>query len=88
MEKIEAQIVVNKTHGLHARPATIFVQLANKFDSAVKVEKNGEVVDGKSIIAILSLGINRGVKVKLTAEGTDAKEAIGDLSKFLENEDD
>lgn len=88
MEKIETQVVVNKIHGLHARPATIFVQLANKFNSVVKVEKSGEVVDGKSIIAILSLGINKGAKVKLIVEGEDAKEAMGDLSNFLENEND
>lgn len=87
MERIEEQIVVRKVHGLHARPATIFVQLANKFNSSVKVEKGGEVVDGKSIMAILSLGVNAGVEVKLITEGDDAKEAIDDLKKFLENED-
>ena len=87
MERIEKQIVVRKSHGLHARPATIFVQLANKFNSAVKVERDGEIVDGKSIMAILSLGVNAGVEVKLIAEGHDAKEAIDDLKKFLEDED-
>jgi len=87
MERIEEQIVVRKVHGLHARPATIFVQLANKFNSSVKVERDGEIVDGKSIMAILSLGVNAGVEVKLITEGHDAKEAIDDLKKFLEDED-
>lgn len=85
MERIEEQVVVRKTHGLHARPATIFVQLANKFHSSVKVEKDGEVVDGKSIIAILSLGVNTGMKVRLIVEGEDAAEAVQDLKNFLES---
>jgi len=59
MEKVEQEIVVNNCHGLHVRPAAVFVQLANKFDSNVKLEKGSELVDGKSIIAILSLGINQ-----------------------------
>ena len=87
MERVEEQVVVRKVHGLHARPATIFVQLANKFNSSVKVESDGEIVDGKSIMAILSLGVNTGVEVKLITEGDDAKEAIDNLKRFLEDED-
>ena len=88
MERAEEHIAVKKTHGLHARPATIFVQLANKFNSSVKMEKDGEVVDAKSIIAILSLGINNGMKVRLIIEGDDALDAMNDLRSFLENEND
>ena len=88
MARIEEQVVVNKTHGLHARPATVFVQLANKFNSSVTVEKDGEAVDGKSIIAILSLGVNRGMMVKVIAEGEDAFDTVNDLKKFLESEND
>jgi len=87
MERIEEQVVVRKRHGLHARPATVFVQLANKFNASVKVQRDGEIVDGKSIMAILSLGVNSGVELTLIAEGDDAQEAINDLKKFLENED-
>ena len=88
MERLEKQIVVSKEHGLHARPATIFVQLANKFNSSVKVEKEGEIVDGKSIIALLSLGINKGMQVALVVEGSDSQEAMSELEKFLEAEND
>ena len=88
MLKVEKQVVVNREHGLHARPATLFVQLASKFNSSVKIEKDGEAVDGKSIIAVLSLGGNKGMKMKLIAEGEDASEAIADLAKFLEEEND
>jgi len=88
MIKIEKDIVVEKRHGLHARPATIFVQLANKFNSSVKVEKDGEIVDGKSIIAILSLGVNKGMRVRLIIEGDDSRDALDNLGKFLEGEND
>ena len=88
MERLEKQIVVNKEHGLHARPATIFVQLANKFNSSVRVEKDGEAVDGKSIIALLSLGVNKGMQVALVVEGSDSQEAMAELEKFLEAEND
>jgi phosphotransferase system HPr (HPr) family protein len=88
MARFQEQIIVNKPHGLHARPATIFVQLANKFNSSVKVEKDGEVVDGKSIIAILSLGVNKGAEVALIVDGDDAEDAMDDLKKFLESIND
>lgn len=88
MGKIEKDIIVEKKHGLHARPATIFVQLANKFNSSIKVEKDGEIIDGKSIIAILSLGVNKGMKVRLVVEGDDSQEALANLGKFLEDEND
>lgn len=88
MEKHEEEVIVKNPHGLHARPASIFVRVANKFDSSVRLEKDGESVDGKSIIAILSLGVNRGMKVRLAVEGHDAYQAMSDLKKFLEGEND
>lgn len=88
MERVEEEVIVSNSHGLHARPAALFVQIANKFDSAVNIEKDGEAVDGKSIITILSLGINAGSKVKLTVEGNDAKEAFAELKFFLEKSND
>ncbi|MDP8289807.1 MAG: HPr family phosphocarrier protein [Candidatus Susulua stagnicola] len=87
MERIKEQVVIGKTHGLHARPATIFVQLANKFNSSVKIERDGEIVDGKSIMALLSLGVNFGVEVALMVEGDDAREAMDELKNFLKAED-
>ncbi len=84
MERVSEEIIVSNPHGLHARPASLFVQIANKYDSAVNVEKDGEVIDGKSIIAVLSLGINKGMKVSLIVEGHDAPAAFGELKDFLE----
>jgi phosphotransferase system HPr (HPr) family protein len=83
MERIEEKIIVNNPHGLHARPAALLVQIANKFDSSVMLEKDGETVDGKSIIAILSLGVNSGAALNLIIEGIDAKEAFTEIKEFL-----
>ncbi len=88
MQKFKEEIIVTNPYGLHARPAALFVQIANKYDSAVNLEKNGELVDGKSIIAILSLGINKGTKVSLVVKGQDAREAIVELKNFLERQGD
>lgn len=85
MERLEEQIIIKNIHGMHARPATIFVQLANKFNSSVKMGKNGEFVDGKSIMAILSLGVNLNTEVNLIIEGNDASEAMEELKGFLTN---
>jgi len=86
MERIEEEIIVSNPHGLHARPAALLVQIANKFDSRILLEKEGETVDGKSIIAILSLGVNRGAPLKLIIEGVDAKEAFAEIKEFLRRE--
>jgi len=86
MERIEKEVVVNNPQGLHARPAALFVQIAQGFNSSVKLEKDGRIVDGKSIIAVLSLGINKGAKVKLIIEGEDAEEAFSQLKNFLEKD--
>lgn len=86
MERIEQEITIGNKQGLHARPAAIFVQLASKFDSAIWIEKGGEVVDGKSIITVLSLGATKGSAVKLIIEGDDAQDALAELKEFLEGE--
>ena len=85
MERIAEAVIVKNAHGLHARPAAVFVQLANKFDSWVLLEKGGERVDGKSIIAILSLGVHPGAEVRLVIEGSDARDAFNELKNFLES---
>ncbi len=86
--KCEEEITVANPHGLHARPAALFVQIANKFDAKVMIKKEEEIVDGKSIIAILSLGVNPGTRIILITEGPEALEAIIELKRFLERKDD
>ncbi len=83
MERFEEKIIVNNEHGLHARPAALFVQITNKYDSTVRLRKDDEIVDAKSIIGILSLGVQKGSQITLIVEGDDAEEAFKELKDFL-----
>lgn len=85
MERIEQEVIIKNKQGLHARPAAVFVQIASKFDSSVEVSKGDDVVDGKSIIAILSLGVTQGAKIKLILKGEDSQDALKELKAFLES---
>lgn len=79
---IKSVIIQNKT-GLHARPAAVFVQLANKFDSEVTVKKGKQKVNGKSIMGILMLAAGQGQEIIISAEGPDAENAVLELEKML-----
>ena len=83
MPKIEKEIVIKNSQGLHARPAALFVQIAARFDSQITVKKDGELVNGKSIMGILMLGAQQNCTVILTADGEDAPKAIAELEEFL-----
>ena len=83
---IRKEIIVKNKLGLHARPASMFVKSANKFNSRVSVEKAGDIVDGKSIISILTLAIEFGNRIYLEAEGEDAEEAMNELEKIIGEE--
>lgn len=85
VEKIKKEIVVKNKLGLHARPASLFVQIANKFNSRITLEKDKEKVNGKSIMGVLMLGAEQGSSIIIEAEGSDAKEALGQLEKFIAN---
>lgn len=80
---IEKEIVIKSKQGLHARPAALFVQIANKFESDIFVTKDGEEVNGKSIMGILMLAAEKGTKVSLKAVGSDAEKAMEELEKIL-----
>ena len=69
--------------GLHARPAAMFVQIANKYGSKIMVKKDHENVNGKSIMGILMLGAQHKSIIKIMADGEDAQEAINELEGFL-----
>ena len=74
MEKREFHIIAET--GIHARPATLLVQAASKFNSDINLEYNGKSVNLKSIMGVMSLGVGQGADVTITADGDDAKEAI------------
>ena len=83
MARLEKEILIENSQGLHARPAALFVQTAAKFDSSVRINKDGETIDGKSIMSILSLGAEHGHKITLIIEGDDAEEAFAELEGIL-----
>lgn len=80
---MERKLEVKNEDGLQARVAALFVRVANKYTSEITLEANGERVNGKSIIGIMSLGIFGGETVKIYAEGPDSEEALNELSEIL-----
>lgn len=84
----EATIPVRHKVGLHARPAALFVQAASKFTSTIKVRNltaNGNFVDAKSIIMVLTLGVMKDHEVLIQTEGADADAALEALKSLIEN---
>ncbi len=75
-------MVTNKL-GIHARPAAMFVKTANRFGSTVLVEKDGETVNGKSIMGLMMLAAGPGTKIRLHAEGNDAAQLVRELEDLL-----
>lgn len=71
--------------GMHARAAASFVKVAQKFKSKIYIERNGQTVDGNSILDILTLACPFGGKLTIKAEGADASTAIQELEKLIEN---
>ena len=80
------EAVVNNHVGLHARPATFFIQKANEFKSSIWVEKEERKVNAKSLLGVLSLGIVKGTQIKLIADGPDEKEAVEALAKMISSD--
>ncbi|MCM8779044.1 MAG: HPr family phosphocarrier protein [Candidatus Omnitrophica bacterium] len=87
MRKIKKKIVVRNKQGLHARPAALFVQVANKFDANIVVRKGTLSANGKSIMGILMLEVGPGTEILIEAEGEDAGEAIVALEKIVLEEE-
>ena len=87
MATVKKKVVVKNKLGLHARPAALFVQIANKFDSDIIVSKDNQEVNGKSIMGILMLAAEKDSAVIITVTGSDANQAIAELEKILGFED-
>jgi len=77
------EATVNNQVGLHARPATFFIQKANEFKSSIWVEKDERRVNAKSLLGVLSLGIVKGTAISLIADGADEKEAVDALVELI-----
>ncbi|MBR8660858.1 MULTISPECIES: HPr family phosphocarrier protein [Bacillales] len=80
---LEKQVIVTLPQGLHARPASAFVQTASVFASDIGLRKGGKTANGKSIISIMSLTVAQGEQVTLTADGPDEQRALEALEKLL-----
>lgn len=80
---ITKDITVQNQVGLHARPATFFIQRANEFKSAIWVEKEERRANAKSLLGVLSLGITGGTDIRIIADGQDEAEAVAALEKLV-----
>ncbi len=79
------QVVITNTSGLHARPATFFIQKANCYKSTIWVEKDDRKVNAKSLLGVLSLGIAKGMTVTLIADGQDEDTALEGLAALIDS---
>ncbi|MCD7036103.1 phosphocarrier protein HPr [Metabacillus sp. GX 13764] len=82
----EKTFKVTAETGIHARPATVLVQTASRFDADVNLEYNGKTVNLKSIMGVMSLGIAKDSDIKITANGSDEAEAIAAIEETMKNE--
>lgn len=78
-------IVITNASGLHARPATFFIQKANSYKSNIFVEKDDRKVNAKSLLGVLSLGIAKGMTVTLIADGQDEDVALNGLASLIDS---
>ncbi len=78
-------VMVQNQVGLHARPATFFIQKANEFKSSIWIEKEERRVNAKSLLGILSLGIVGGTSIRVIADGADEETAVNELVELVES---
>lgn len=86
MPRIVQEVTVKSAQGLHARPAAMFVQIASRYNSTVTIHRDDEKINGKSIMGILTLGIQPGTIIRLDIEGEDAQEVFDELAELLTKE--
>jgi phosphocarrier protein HPr len=89
-QKIEKEIMIINRLGLHARPAAMFVRIASRYRSEVWVEKEGERINGKSIMGLMMLAAGQGSKLTIYCEGADADKVLEELEELIQkkfNED-
>ncbi len=85
MAKIAVETVLQNKYGFHARPSTTFALLAKQYQAAITVCVDGIKVDGKSVMALMSLGATRGSRVRIEAEGEDAEKAVAALKSHVDD---
>lgn len=80
----EATTTIENKTGIHARPASLFVQTASKFKSKVQIKAKGKTVDAKSILMIMSMGLVKGTEITISADGPDEAEAVNTLKDLVD----
>lgn len=80
---ISREVTIHNEKGLHARPATFFIQKANTFKSSIWVEIEDRKANAKSLLGVLSLGVSKGDTVMLIAEGADETDAVNGLIELI-----
>ncbi|MCG8430758.1 MAG: HPr family phosphocarrier protein [Candidatus Omnitrophica bacterium] len=88
MALVRKKMIIKNKQGLHARPAALFVQIANKFDARVTIKRGQEEVNGKSIMGILMLGAEKGSSIVIEADGNDAHLAMVELERIITDEEE
>ncbi|MBR1728802.1 MAG: HPr family phosphocarrier protein [Selenomonadaceae bacterium] len=81
----EATTTIENKTGIHARPASVFVQTASKFKSKIQIKAKGKTVDAKSILMIMSMGLVKGTEITLVADGPDEAEAVKELKALVDS---
>ena len=81
---ISCDVTIKNNVGLHARPATFFIQKANSYRSSIWVEREDRRVNAKSLLGVLSLGIGKGMTITLIADGPDEQDALAGLSALID----
>ena len=81
--RVEKELVIQNKLGLHARPAAMFVKIASRHPCEIWVEKDGEQVNGKSIMGLMMLAAGTGSRLFVTAEGDDAGKAVAELEELI-----
>ena len=87
-KEVTREMTVSNKLGVHARPAAMFVKIANRFESEIYVEKDGETVNGKSIMGLMMLAAGPGSKLSIRANGQDAAQAVNELEALLKRKFD
>ena len=83
---VTQEVTINNEVGLHARPATFFIQKANEYKSCIWIEVEDRRINAKSLLGVLSMGITKGTRISLIAEGPDEEEAVNTLTEMLAKE--
>ena len=84
VQRCTGEVVIDNRNGLHARPAAMFVKISSRYRAEVWVEKDGERVNGKSIMGLMMLAAGKGSRPQIIAEGVDADKAVAEIKNLVE----